>query len=218
MDYIILSALLGITLLRVILTYDIACQWVKNFKKRMIENFPEHMRVPDQTTIDTAIPSWHINGHGASCRQNFCLGYMKGAGRTCGEEVEVSWSHTNPLAPSVREMGPAARHDTLNDHWNGWNFRKIVGFRESNFNIVYCSTNHDCRPGKAFLKKFREASKMKTKHEHIFKQLSATFSSTIVEEWLDMVEIWEADPSKPNPYAEPRSGKYYLVLQCYVYN
>jgi len=99
-------------------------------------------------------------------------------------------------------------------HWNGWNFRKIVGFRESNFNIVYCSTNHDCRPGKAFLKKFREASKMKTKHEHIFKQLSATFSSTIVEEWLDMVEIWEADPSKPNPYAEPRSGKYYLVLQC----
>jgi len=54
---------------------------------------------------------------------------MKGVGRTCGEEVESSWSHTNPLAPSVREMGPAARHDTLNDHWNGWNFRKIVGFR-----------------------------------------------------------------------------------------
>ena len=151
MDYIILSALLGVTLLRIILTYDIACQWSKNFKKRMTENFPEAMRISDQTTIDTAIPSWHINGHGQSCRQNFCLGYMKGAGRTCGEEVEVSWSHTNPLAPSVREMGPAARHDTLNDHWNGWNFRKIIGFRELSFNVVCCSTNRDCQ-GKPSLK------------------------------------------------------------------
>ena len=128
MDYIILSALLGITLSLVILTYDIACQWSKNFKKRMAA-FPEHMRVGGQTRIEAAIPSWHINGHGQSCCQNFSLSYMKGVGRTCGEEVESSWSHTNPLAPSVREMGPAARHDTLNDHWNGWNFRKIVGFR-----------------------------------------------------------------------------------------
>lgn len=51
------------------------------------------------------------------------------AGRTVGEDIETTWAGTNALAPSVREMGPAARHDTLNDHWNGWNFRKIVGFR-----------------------------------------------------------------------------------------
>ena len=54
----------------------------------------------------------------------------------CGEEVEITWTHTNPLAPSVREMAPAARHETLNDHWNGWNFWKIVGFRKcSLFNL-----------------------------------------------------------------------------------
>ena len=55
--------------------------------------------------------------------------YTKGAGRTCGEEVETTWASTNALAPSVREMAPGARHDTLNDQWNGWNFRKITGFR-----------------------------------------------------------------------------------------
>lgn len=92
--------------------------------------FPEEMRIPATTEIKTAIPSWHINGHGTHCRNNFCLGFTKGVGRTCGEEVEVAWSHTNPLAASVREMAPAARRDTLNDHWNGWNFRKVVGFRE----------------------------------------------------------------------------------------
>ena len=53
----------------------------------------------------------------------------KGAGRTCGEEVETTWSSTSALTPSVREMAPGARHDMLNDHWNGWNFSKIIGFR-----------------------------------------------------------------------------------------
>ena len=90
--------------------------------------FPEAMQIPDTTQVDVAIPGWHINGHGAKCRNNFNLSYMEGAGRTTGEDIETTWAGTNPLAPSVREMGPAARHDTLNDHWNGWNFRKIVGF------------------------------------------------------------------------------------------
>ena len=45
-----------------------------------------------------------------------------------GEEVETTWSFTNALGPSVREMAPGARHDTLNDQWNGWNFQKIIGF------------------------------------------------------------------------------------------
>jgi hypothetical protein len=129
-DFVIFAALVGITLLRIVLTYDIACQWSKNFRKRM-EDFPSEMKIPDTTQVEVAIPGWHINGHGESCRDNFNLSYMDGVGRTVGEDVETTWAGTNPLAPSVREMGPAARHDTLNDHWNGWNFRKIVGFRKS---------------------------------------------------------------------------------------
>jgi hypothetical protein len=128
MDYLILSALLVIFLPWIIITYDIGCQWSKNMWKRM-EDFPEAMKLNPDTRVDVGIPSWHINAHGKNCRDNFSLGYLAGAGRTCGEEVETSWSHTNALAPSVREMGPAARHDTLNDHWSGWNFHKIVGFR-----------------------------------------------------------------------------------------
>jgi hypothetical protein len=96
-----------------------------------MEEFPPEMQIPDATKVDVAIPGWHINGHGNTCRNNFNLSYMEGVGRTVGEDIETTWAGTNPLAPSVREMGPAARHDTLNDHWNGWNFRKIVGFRTS---------------------------------------------------------------------------------------
>ena len=121
---------MGITILRIIITYNIICQWSKHFRERMAE-FPEGMQIPDTTKVDVAIPGWHINAHGAKCRNNFNLSYMPGAGRTTGEDIETTWAGTNSLAPSVREMGPAARHDTLNDHWNSWNFRKIVGFHET---------------------------------------------------------------------------------------
>ncbi|KJA16799.1 hypothetical protein HYPSUDRAFT_71075 [Hypholoma sublateritium FD-334 SS-4] len=186
MDFIILSALVGLMLPRIIITYDIACQWSKNLASRMIE-FPENMRINPQTIVDTVIPSWHINGHGEPCRQNFSLNYLKGARKTCGEEVEINWSHTNPLAPSVCEMGPAARHNTLNDHWNGWNFRQLVGFRS------------------LLGRKLKDAARMSRKQEDVFNQLSSTFSLEVIEKWEKMVQKWEDDPTAPNLYAEPRS-------------
>ena len=126
MDFIALSAVTGILLIWLVITYDIGCQWSKNLYTRM-EEFPEHMRISEGVKVEVGVPSWHINGHGKKCQDDYNLGYMKGMGRTCGEEIEMSWSHTNPLAASVREMGPGARHETLNDHWNGWNYRKVVG-------------------------------------------------------------------------------------------
>lgn len=101
--------------------------------------FPENMRIPESTEIKTAVPSWHILDHGSFCKTNFNIGYTKGVGRTCGEEVEITWSHTNPLAPSVREMALAARRDTLHDHWNGWNFRKRAGFGNDIFHSQWKS-------------------------------------------------------------------------------
>ena len=71
-----------------------------------MEDFPERMQIPDTTRVDVAIPGWHINGHGDTCRTNFNLSYMEGAGRTVGEDIETTWAGTNQLAPSVREMGP----------------------------------------------------------------------------------------------------------------
>ena len=137
MDYLIFCALLFIILPWIIITYDIGCQWSKNLWKRM-EDYPDAMKINPNTRVDVKVPSWHINSHGKACRDNFSLNYLVGAGRTCGEEVETSWSHTNALAPSVREMGPGARHETLNDHWSGWNFHKIVGFRT----YIYCCSCH----------------------------------------------------------------------------
>lgn len=128
MDFIVLSMLAGVKLPRVVLPYDIGCQYLKTFT-RWMEEFPNNMKIDSNTQVDIGIPGWHINGHGLDCKANFNLSFMDGIGRTCGEEVETTWAHTNVLGASVREMGPGAHHETLNDHWNGWNFQKIVGFR-----------------------------------------------------------------------------------------
>jgi len=204
-DFTIFSALVGIALLRIVITYDIICQWSKNFRQRMKE-FPEEMRIPDATRVDVAIPGWHINGHGKTCQENFNLSYMEGAGRTIGEEIETTWAGTNPLAPSIREMGPAARHDTLNDHWIGWNFRKIVGFRMSLLLMSFSYAYSLGISGTLFLKRFEEAFNMGAKHTDVFNKLSATFSPETVKKWDDMVTAWNENPKAPNPYREPKGG------------
>ena len=125
-----LSALAGVSVPRIVISYDIGCQWSKNLADR-ISAYDEDMQISEGVKLEIGIPNWHVNGHGAFCRNNYSLNYLPGVGRTCGEDVEISWSQTNSLAPSTREMGPGARRETLNDHWNGWNMRKIVGFRKS---------------------------------------------------------------------------------------
>ncbi|KAH9956388.1 hypothetical protein BGW80DRAFT_1439367 [Lactifluus volemus] len=187
MDYIILSALAGVKLPRVVITYDVGCQWCKNFERRM-EELADDLKLDPATIVEVGIPSWHINGHGENCK-SFCLSYMDGVGRTCGEEVETTWAQTNALGTSVREMGPGARHETLNDQWCGWNFRKIVGFRS------------------LFLKRLKEAYAMRDKHRLIFQQFSSTFSPQTVQKWEATVLAWKNDRSKPNPYMEPASWR-----------
>ncbi|PPR06984.1 hypothetical protein CVT24_011010 [Panaeolus cyanescens] len=185
MDYIIFSALAGLCLLRLVITYDIACQWSRNYRTRM-KTLPTNLQLSEKVSTRVAVPSWHINAHGKSCQHWFHVGYLDGVGRLCGDEVEQTWWITNILGSSVREMGPCARRETLSDHWNALNFRKIVGFR------------------KIFLKTLREAVQMVSVHRENFAQFNESFSDPgVVKAWEKMVIEYEQDPDlKPNPYED----------------
>lgn len=50
---------------------------------------------------------------------------------------------------------------------------------------------------------------MREKHRNIFRQFSSTFREETVQKWAKSVEDWNEDHSKPNPYAEPKSGMSY---------
>ncbi|KAH6886031.1 hypothetical protein BKA70DRAFT_1465400 [Coprinopsis sp. MPI-PUGE-AT-0042] len=183
MDYIFFAAIIIIALLRIVITYDIACQWSKKLQSRM-EKLPEHLKRTDNVDIHAAIPSWHINAHGPDCQVNFALMYQEGNGRTCGDEIEGTWDHTNSLGTSVREMGPGARHETLNDHFSGYNFQKIVGLRQN------------------LLKKVKEAHLMRLKHIENHERFTSTFCEELIREWMADIDAWNADHQQPNPYEE----------------
>ena len=125
MDYVFLSAVVGILLLALLITYDIACQWSINFKSRMAV-FPPEMRLPDHVIVDTGIPKFHAPNHKEACQTVQSLNVKPGAARTDGEGIERNWSDLNPLAPSIKEMGPGSFSDTLDDHIHHRNFRKYV--------------------------------------------------------------------------------------------
>lgn len=130
MDYIVLSALESCHPRDLVISYDIACQWSKNFASRMLR-YPRHLQLDmSEVHFRVVVPKFHLPAHGPQCQTRYSLNYLPNVGRTYGEGVESEWAHINGTATSTREMAPGVRHEALNDHWGAWNWRKIIGFGE----------------------------------------------------------------------------------------
>ncbi|KAF8834542.1 hypothetical protein BDN67DRAFT_992646 [Paxillus ammoniavirescens] len=129
MDYIFFSSLVPLLLLSVIISYNIACQWKVNLLSRMKE-LPRNLQLPltvATTCFIFSVPKFHAPAHAAGCATPHSLDLMPGVGRTDGEGVEWNWAEMNRVANSTKEMGPGARHDTLDDQIRHHNWKKYVG-------------------------------------------------------------------------------------------
>lgn len=113
--------------LPLVVSYDIMCQWVRHLSERIAE-LPAHIQIelPD-SNVRYAIPKYHLNGHKEDNHNQFSLNFMRGVGRTDGEEVERGWSRFDGTAASTREMGPGSREETLEDHFEFNNMDKYFG-------------------------------------------------------------------------------------------
>jgi hypothetical protein len=125
MDYVLLATLVNVAIAMLVVSYDIAGSWSINLRTRIVE-FPTYMQFDFNNLFATVIPKFHILGHGKKCQSIWSLNYRQWMARTDGEGVEREWFHINPVALSTKVMGPGARHDTLDDHWGAWNWRKVV--------------------------------------------------------------------------------------------
>ena len=96
-----------------------------------MESLLEYLRLDLSCTMITyLIPKFHLLGHGLSCQTTFSFNLTPGVGRTDGEGIERTWSEMNPTVTSMKEMGPGAHHDTLDDHWGDLNWKRIINFGE----------------------------------------------------------------------------------------
>ncbi|KIY47919.1 hypothetical protein FISHEDRAFT_44388, partial [Fistulina hepatica ATCC 64428] len=88
-------------------SYDIMCQYSKNFFQRMNTKFPGAWFIDTaQVTWNWLVPKFHLIAHVLKCRLNFSFNFERGVGRTEGEAPERNWGSLNPLASQTKEMGP----------------------------------------------------------------------------------------------------------------
>lgn len=133
MDYIFFMGLAGSEISELFVSYDIACQWHKNIWKRM-GTFPQDVRfIKGRKYCVFLIPKFHLPAHIEACNILFSFHLTRYVGMTDGEAPERGWATLNPLATSTAEMGPGMRRDTINDSFNDWNHKKIIGFGASFF-------------------------------------------------------------------------------------
>ncbi|KAF7341809.1 CxC2 domain-containing protein [Mycena sanguinolenta] len=186
MDYMLWKSLAGYDdLVELVVSYDIVCQWSINIWVRLAEYEPE-LKERAGTGYRYwvwLIPKFHLPAHIEACNILYSFDLSPYVAQTDGEAPERGWANANPLAASTREMGPGARRDVLDDHFNDWNHKKIIAL------------------GRVMLERIQKAvGQMMEKQEELV-ETEASLPPEIVEKWTIAMELWEDDPKKnPNPF------------------
>ncbi|KAJ7155748.1 hypothetical protein C8R46DRAFT_910450 [Mycena filopes] len=170
-----------------LISYDIVCIWSKYFKERMA-NLPPLVRLNVVLFFfKFVIPKLHILAHTWLCQILFSLNLIPGSGQTDGEGIERPWAAIGGVAMSTGDMGPGARHGTLDFQWSSWNWVKLVGLVAS-------------------LRRRRDnALQEQAEQRQIFEEFSREQADR-VPAWKKMVDDFENDPTVKNPYEVKVAG------------
>ncbi|KAJ7492940.1 hypothetical protein B0H11DRAFT_2228263 [Mycena galericulata] len=186
MDFILLSALAGFTLMLLTISYDIACQWKKSFPERNAK-MPKEIRLHlEHFTYQCALLVWHAGSHNEECQDDNSLSFKPGVGKSDGEGVERVWSVLNPASYQTKDAGRGQRVDVVEDKIDSHNFLKNIG------------------QGDALQRKLIVAIAERDQQVAAFKDISSTIERDVRDEWKGMIEAWVKDPSRPNPYTLSR--------------
>ncbi|KAJ7169308.1 hypothetical protein C8R43DRAFT_876185 [Mycena crocata] len=187
MDYLFFSSVIGITLLSIVASYDIACQWFRNFGTRMAA-LPKKLRLPENVKMQFKVPKFHLPPHVKKCHAPFSFNFTKGVGRTDGEGVERNWSWLNMIARSISVMGPGSREDTIDDFCGFANWRKTVGLGQSLLRKMVLAIPKAMLHGRAF---------------HAFTEGLREGHLEELIQWEKEVRVWEQDHDAKCPYDYP---------------
>jgi len=113
---------------RVIPIYDVACQWIRNFARRVADS--EYLDLPSGMELVPAVGKWHLGAHVVECFPKYSLNFIKGVGQVDGEILETLWSTTNKVAGTTRAMGKSHRAEVLDDNMYDSNWKKWMGIGE----------------------------------------------------------------------------------------
>ena len=214
MDFALLSTLhpsLSTGISRVLISYDIGCQWHKNFQARLnaYTAFPP-INLSDLEYWKVVVPKFHLSGHGAACQVLFNIACTKWAGRMDGERIESGWAQTTSMATWTRESGPNARRNILDDHWNASNWAKLLGLRES-YPCSVLTVSNTLPSGMLLDKNLRRSLAWRKSQQEVATLVSGSYPAATVDEWRKMRDAFDLDQTNPNPYKEVDSRASFLI-------
>ncbi|KAJ3476825.1 hypothetical protein NLI96_g10890 [Meripilus lineatus] len=155
----------------------------EKYLKERVKDLPFDVKIDlTQFPFVFLVPKFHLPAHVRACQLEYSFNLQPGVGRTDGEGIERDWSGLNSLATSIREMGPGSRHDTLDDHFGDWNFRRTVALPEE------------------LRSKLIAATEARNKHSKELQSFTESLPKEAVDEWESQVANWEKDRNNVNPY------------------
>ncbi|KAJ6448587.1 hypothetical protein C8R45DRAFT_1132896 [Mycena sanguinolenta] len=193
MDYMFFHSIVGTDLVRFFVSYDIACQWHLNIWTRMVNYADVTLTLRGKTFLTFLVPKFHLPAHIEACNLKYSFNLTPFVGQTDGEAPERGWADANPLARSTKEMGPGFRRDTLDDHFNDWNHKKIIGL------------------GQMLRRKVEKAVPEMVKTQRALNDMNESLgrqSAEVVAKWTEMALTWEDDVDAPNPFETLRKDKH----------
>ncbi|KAK6988879.1 CxC2 domain-containing protein [Favolaschia claudopus] len=183
MDYLLWKSLEYYDdILQLFISYDIVCQWHKNVWIRLAQYNPELRQRGVRRFYTWLIPKFHLPAHIEDCNVLFSFNLTPFVGQTDGEAPERGWAHINGIATSTKEMGPGARRDALDNAFNDWNHKKVIGL------------------GKSLLEKIQRAVPNMASHRLALLEAEQGLAEEVVTQWTAEMEAWELDASQPNPF------------------
>ncbi|TRM56380.1 hypothetical protein BD626DRAFT_541364 [Schizophyllum amplum] len=186
-DYVLCSAIQAIKPpSRVVVSYDIGCQYSINFDERM-KNLPEVLRIDtDSTDVAFGLPVWHGGIHEELCRSKWSLKHLSGVGRTDGEGIERIWALMNAWAWATKEMGQGARHGWIDEKGDSINFLKNI------------------QQGTTLLRRLVISMDERDIQVKAFKAVNDNVDVVDRREWKRTLRQWEKTREGRSPFAMPQ--------------
>lgn len=88
------------------------------------------MDIPEDLEIYRGIGLFHVHGHKDDCFAKYAPMYIHGAGLVDGEILETLWSVLNRVSESTCTQATSFRRETLDDHMNDSNWKKLTTIGE----------------------------------------------------------------------------------------
>lgn len=153
-DFLLVSALQRYRALHMIVdTYDIYCQYMKKFRRRLELEFTptkleslKSIESADLPKIVGGVGNYHAPMHIRKCRCFFSLHHIPGVGKMVGEQCEGHWGITEPHSRCTKEMSCGHRHEYICYLYSHRNVQRIHRLGESPRTMVTTATHPNIEP------------------------------------------------------------------------